>query len=116
MAVPSNAENPERTGAVLELLNAEGRASVLPVYYDIVLTSKISRDNESAEMLDIIFNNIVFDFGMTYNISGDMLYLYPNILKTQNTDVSSYYEKNIKTANKKLENFLEDIEEIASNS
>ena len=115
MGVPSNAENPERTGAVLELLNAEGRASVLPVYYDIILTSKISRDEESAEMLDIIFNNTVFDFGMTYQTSNDLFYMYPNLLKSKSTDVASYYDSKIKAANKSLERFLEDIEEVMAN-
>lgn len=115
MGVPSNVENPERTGAVLELLNAEGRASVLPVYYDIVLTSKISRDEESAEMLDIIFDNTVFDFGMTYQPSSDLFYMYPNVLKKKSADVASFYDSKIKVAEKSLDKFLEKIAGVIDN-
>ncbi len=53
------------TGAVLEALSSEYYRSVRPVYFDLSLEGRDTRDSESADMLDIIYNNRVFDFGDT---------------------------------------------------
>ena len=38
---------------------------VTPAYYDVALSGKFTRDEESAEMLEIIRRHRVYDFGMT---------------------------------------------------
>ena len=53
------------TGAILEALNCESANYVVPAYYDITLKTKTSRDEESAAMLDLIFENRVVDLGDT---------------------------------------------------
>lgn len=63
--VPVTAADPERTSVILEAIASESAKSVLPAYYDIALKTKYTRDDESMEMLDIIFNNRVFDLGDT---------------------------------------------------
>ena len=56
-------------GAVLENLSAESYKSLRPAYFESVLDNKRVRDEESKEMLDIIFSNrvlspvTVFDWG-----------------------------------------------------
>lgn len=54
-------------GCVLEALAYYGYKDVLPEYYERALKGKGTRDDESAEMLDIIFDNIVFDFTQIYS-------------------------------------------------
>ena len=49
----------DRIGFMLEAIAAESRYTVIPAYYDVQLTRKFARDDESREMLDIIFNSIV---------------------------------------------------------
>jgi len=61
--VPAHAPNPERTSIILEALAAESRNTVVPAFKEINLKTKISRDNESAEMLDLIFNSGFGDVG-----------------------------------------------------
>lgn len=51
----------EMTGTILEAMASESRLTVMPAYYDIMLKSKVSRDEESAAMLDLILENLVFD-------------------------------------------------------
>ena len=63
--VTAGEEALERTGVILEALAAESAKNVVPVYYDIALKTKFARDDESAEMLDLIFANRVFDWGTT---------------------------------------------------
>ncbi|MBQ4573917.1 MAG: hypothetical protein IJA85_01845 [Clostridia bacterium] len=64
--VPITAENLERTGAIIEAMACESMNEVIPVYYDLSLKTKVTRDEESAKMLDIIFANRVFDWGDTF--------------------------------------------------
>lgn len=63
--IPLSNTNLEMTGAVLEALASEFLRSVEPAYFDVTLTGKVARDTDSAEMLDIIYSNRVFDFGDT---------------------------------------------------
>ena len=45
------------------MLNAESYKTVIPAYYEVALKGKYSRDAESAEMLDLIFESRVIDIG-----------------------------------------------------
>ena len=94
MCVPINVANPEKTGVVAELLGYEYRKTVFPAYYDVLLSSKLSRDNESVEMLDIIYNNCVYDFGIAFGQFNGMMYLVSTMLDKKSADFVSYYEKN----------------------
>ena len=61
--VPSHAVNPERTSVILEALAAESRNTTVPAFKEVNLRTKIARDDESAEMLDLIFNSGFGDVG-----------------------------------------------------
>lgn len=65
------------TGTVIEVMSALGYQSVRPAYYNVVLTGKTARDNESVEMLDIIFSNIECEMSNQYQWGG-----YSNSLKS----------------------------------
>ena len=61
--VPMTSPDPQMVGVILEAMSCESAKSVVPAYYDLTLQGKIARDNESSEMLDIIYDNRVFDWG-----------------------------------------------------
>ena len=63
--IPVTNNRPELTGAVLEYFNWASSETVIPAYYDTVLYGKVIRDDESREMLDIIFDARVVDIGDT---------------------------------------------------
>ena len=60
----------DRIGFMLEAISAESRYTVIPAYYDIQLQGKFVRDEESREMLGIIFNSTVWDPGLVYSWFG----------------------------------------------
>ncbi|MCQ2431157.1 MAG: extracellular solute-binding protein [Clostridia bacterium] len=107
-AVPITARDPERTSIILESLCAIGYDKVIPAYYEIALQSKASRDNESAAMLDIIKSARVFDLGY-YNSdsSGELANLFAKLAESKKTrDISSWYAKREKTAQKALDKII----------
>jgi hypothetical protein len=70
MSIPQTAPDLERTGAILEVWAAESVDTLTVAYYDITLLGKYIRDDESSEMLDLIFSTRVIDQGMLFNWSG----------------------------------------------
>ena len=58
MTVPITAENLDRTGAIMEALAYDSMGLIDKAMYDIVLKGKSSRDNESSDMLDLIFSTL----------------------------------------------------------
>ena len=67
IAVPATAVETERTGIIIEALSCESMYVLTPAFYDITLEGKAIRDEESSEMLDLIFANRVFELGHYFN-------------------------------------------------
>ncbi|MDD4414968.1 MAG: hypothetical protein PHR14_10595, partial [Oscillospiraceae bacterium] len=63
--VPVTAKHTELVGAVLETMHRLSRKDVMPAYYEITLRQKVSRDNISAQMLDLITDSVYYDLGNT---------------------------------------------------
>ena len=92
LALPANTVDIERSGAITEALSAESRRYVVPAYYDVSLTVKDARDEESKEMLDILFAGRVYDIGYIYDSGA--YWLMTNLLQQKKTNFASEYEKN----------------------
>ncbi len=67
MAIPKDARNLEKTAVMTGALNAASKQQVIPAFYDKALKVKFTRDEESADMLDIIRDGISFQFGYFYS-------------------------------------------------
>lgn len=69
IAIPSfhDGYDLDRVGFILEAISAESRYTVIPTHHDIQLQGQFIRDEESSEMLDVIFGSTVWDLGVIYN-------------------------------------------------
>ena len=63
--IPIINQNTERAGVMLEALNSYSAKTIIPAFYEVALKTKHARDDESAEMLDLIINTLVIDIGDT---------------------------------------------------
>ena len=102
LCVPSVVEGRERTGVILETLAYESQKTLTPAYYEKTLNGKYFRDEESAEMLDILLSTRVFDIGLYYQI-GTYNERIMDLLRNYNTDFASMYAKMEKPALKLIE-------------
>ena len=108
MAIPLNLPNQEYTGIVIEELSFLSYRDIIPVYYDVVLNVKMVRDEESVEMLKILFDSKVFDpaYIMGLSLWGSWI----DNIQNKKPDIVSVYEKAentlIKTLNKNVETLL----------
>ena len=107
--VPQDVKDPEMVGIVCELLGSESRRYTIPAYYDVLLTHKGVRDDDSLEMMKLIFDNVVYDFGYNYSNFTNLAYIVPRIIEQKSTDVASFVEKNAPPAEKDLESAYKNL-------
>ena len=86
-SIIKTAKDPEMSAYVLEALNYLSSDSTVPCYYDQVLKGKVARDSESAEMLDLIFSNVIFDF--TFINSANVGSIFNSVFGMNTEDISS---------------------------
>ena len=101
--------------AVVEVLCRETYRSVLPVYYESSLKMKYTRDDTSAQMIDIVHDNIGNSFAMAYNPSVNEIFL-SGTFSTDNIaagkkDFASAYARREPAAITALEKIIADFEE-----
>ncbi len=106
--VPVTNTKPDHTGILLEEMCYLGKRDLYPTLYEVVLKSKIARDADSTEMIDLIFENPAYDAGIFYSSS-----LY-SALRTRFARGDQNFASTFKSMRKSLErsfsSLLEDIE------
>ncbi len=95
----------DRTGFLLEALAYESRNTVTKAYYDVNLYNKMTRDNDSGDMLDIIFSTKRYDLGKVFGWGGIESAL--QALPTGNQTFATLWAKKEKSAQKAMEKTIE---------
>ncbi|MBQ8578356.1 MAG: extracellular solute-binding protein [Clostridia bacterium] len=108
LAVPVTADT-EFVGTMLEVLAAESVSTVSPAFYDVCLEGKSVRDEESAAVLDILFANKVFDYGLVADVAGFRSMMI-NLEKKDSTDVASSFASATKKAETSMKKITEALE------
>jgi len=111
IAVPYTNSDYENTGIFMELMAYEGYKNIRPEFYENMLLRKVARDDESAELLDFIFTNIVLDLGDIYNfgqVSGDIwnMVAYPDDYPP---NIASSLAEKVPTVDAEIEAFMEKV-------
>ena len=91
MIVPVTVTQPDKIGYILEILAAKSVDTLTPAYYDLQLTHKLLRDDESEEMLDIIFSSVTFDLGAAFDFGGLLVMVID--VGAKGRDFASSYER-----------------------
>jgi hypothetical protein len=99
IVIPVTNTNLEKTGQILELMNAESHYTLVPAYYDKSLNGKFTRDEESSEMFDINFANKVISLDEMYG--WGMAGAISDTINSGN--FASAFEKNIPKVQKNID-------------
>lgn len=110
LLLPSDMDDPEFVGVVLEALSFESYQQVVPQLYEAVYQNKYLRDSESEQMFDLIRGSLVYDSMWNYGNGGDFSYLIGNTVGEKNIDIASFIAANIAKAQAELDKVYEDIE------
>jgi hypothetical protein len=111
MGIPITVTDTSRTGTIIEAMSAEGYKIVTPAYYDVALKTKFARDEESAEMIDLVLAGRTFDFGYMYDGWNGMAFYLQTMMAAKNTNFASFYASNEKKVLKYYDRVVESYKE-----
>ncbi|MBE6614868.1 MAG: hypothetical protein E7631_06155 [Ruminococcaceae bacterium] len=112
LCIPVTATDPERTGFLTEAIAAYTYKYCIPAYYDVALGTKFVRDEESTEMMDLIFDSVVYDFGYIFDSWKGCTWTLPRMMGGNgSTDLASYWKGIEKTITKHYEDLYEAVAE-----
>jgi len=111
LGVPKTVGDADRTSIILEALAAESKYTLQPAYYDIVLQRKFTRDEESSEMLDIIFSTRTYDIGAVYS-PGNVWMDFIGMCYKSDTNITSFYDKKIGAMDKAIQKTIAIFEDM----
>ena len=109
MALPVTltAEDQEFVGAMVEAFSAATYNSVLPAYYETAMQTKFAQDETMPEMLSLIREGRVFNFGYVYDVTINRDILV-NLITGKKTDLAS----KIASVKEKTENYYKEVTQI----
>ncbi len=113
ICIPSFMKNQELTAETLELL-AYYSDEVTVTFYEKLLGKQVADVPDDRRMLDVIWDSVCSDVGLTYShidLSLDYnLYMLPTLTHANASEgVASYVDRYQKTANRHLRKFFKDI-------
>ncbi len=91
LAVPKTATDTEFIGRIVEAMSAESWKLVTPTLYETALKTRYLRDSESKEIMDLIINGTVFDFGTVYDNFKGFAFTLQFMMEDRNNNFRSYY-------------------------
>jgi len=111
VAVPAGGADDDRTGAIIEALAYGGYKFITPAYYDVALKSKYARDDESSEMLDIIFEGRSADLGYVDDF-GSLISGFQSLVMSRKNTFASTIEKAEDKVKKDIDKVIEKYAEL----
>jgi hypothetical protein len=94
LVIPSTNPEPNRTGAILDALAYVSYKDVTPVLYDVTISQKGLRNEESVEMLKLIRNTQYYDAGIIYGWTSALNNAIITDVDAGKSDIASTIEKN----------------------
>ena len=109
IGIPSSlSEEDARFAAyMMDVLSAGGKEYIATAYYDQILKNKdaLSDTSREVDILDLIFENVVYDVGYIYGFSG-LSTMHTTLMANDSTDISSHLESIRGQVNQKIEEVI----------
>lgn len=105
ITIPVTCSNTELAGASIEVMSSYSHNFVNPAYVDVSLQTKVARDPESAEMIDVVLNGRVMDFAYLYCGWSGWTWQLGEMFPNADTYMSVYTKK-LKVMNKTYEKIM----------
>jgi hypothetical protein len=111
LGIPGSCSNTEMISTVLEHMSYISYYEVYPIFYDTIILGRSARDQQSKEMLEMIFKVRSFDPGQ-YWLNSSLGYFLT--VREQNVEnISSFWAKIQSKVETAIEEFNEKIDELS---
>ncbi|MBR4895541.1 MAG: hypothetical protein IKZ41_03865 [Clostridia bacterium] len=109
--IPVTVPDSEMSSIVFEALTCESFNSVIPAYKDVALKSKFARDEDSSDMIDVILEHRIIDFGDSYFQGTIRDGFVAGMFVNDNHDLASAVKTRTKSTEKTLDKMITAYEE-----
>lgn len=114
LCIPKTNPDLSRTGVILDALTYESNQTVLPIYYDVTVSQKGLRNEDSIEMLEIIKNTRGCEVADFFNFAGDLASSFEKILAYgSNEEPASLIAKNKSVIEQNINNVIEAVDGLS---
>jgi hypothetical protein len=110
LVVPVSNPEPNRTGIVLDAMAYLSTKNITPIFFDVTMSQKRLRNEESIEMLEIIKNSVLYDVGIAYGWSSDLYVAMRDSLDKGKNTVASQIDKGRGKVSANIEKTMELID------
>ncbi len=87
-------DNPIMSSVIAEALCFESYKTLRPAFYEATLKGKLTRDEQSGAMIDLIRDSVTCDFGWVHSLALDWIgNLMQTLLEKNSSDFASSYQK-----------------------
>ena len=109
--ITASTADPDAASAAMEALCEENYYTVSPAYFEVALKVKYSRDDESAQMFDIIRESASFDFGRLYGGAAGIS-LNVKSAVSGNSSWATIYASKKDSAKAAIDKFIEGVKQL----
>lgn len=89
ITIPITNGDTERAGNIIDALSFEAKQQVMPIYYDVYISQKGLRNEDSIEMLDLINQTRFFNIGNAYGWTTTLYNSIRQTLDKGSSDISA---------------------------
>lgn len=102
----------EMTGILLEALSAVSSGTTYPAFIEDILLAKKAPDSESAEILRMMYDHLVFDVFATFQVGGIDSVVYGNLYNKKGENFISTVEKKLSTIEKGYQKIIDKLDDL----
>ena len=113
LGIPGSVTNTDAVSTVLEYMSYLSYYDIYPIFYETVLSDRSMRDEQSVEMLEIIFRTRTFDPGhywLEYELHNANSFL--TVFEDKTSNIASLWAKLRGPAENKVEEFNETVDDL----
>ena len=107
LVVPNTVADLQKTGIILDAMAYLSTRDVTPVFFDVTMSQKRLRNEESIEMLHIIKNSVTYDIGTAYGWTSDIYVSITDALDKGTNNAVTQIEKQRDKIASKIEQTME---------
>lgn len=109
LTIPVTNKDTQRSGIILDALSYQSYIDLMPAFYDVTVSQKGLRNEDSIEMLGIIRDSRFFNVGMAYGWISTLYESMRNALDSGNSDMASLIAKDKDAIEANITKFMETI-------
>lgn len=106
LVFPSDCPDTERAAYTVDVMGAISKNILTPAYIESYLKGKVSRDNESEESINIVFDSIRYDLGFCYSW-GNLGSFVQQLFEQKKEGLATAYQTTSKIAQKQMDKAME---------